>query len=275
MTQRTGTAATFRRVAALASAVLATTVLSAGCGAAGSTGSGSGPAPSPSADPKAALLAAVPDEKDPAFRFSTLDGTDKFVGVVDPAAHAMELGLTQKVDDPGFTMAMTFRVIDEDLWMKVKLTGIPGLHDMLKMPKRWMTLDRTKLKDETEAPVYQNADPANTAAIIRTADTVEDKGSGTYTGVADLTANADVQSAFDGVDVTALGEAAKKVPFTAVVGPDGNLTTLTLEIPAAGKHKAMKLVTRYYDFGKAPKLTAPSGEEVQKAPTSAYELLNG
>ncbi|MET8909758.1 hypothetical protein [Micromonospora sp. NPDC004551] len=273
MTQRTGTAVTFRRVAALATAVLATTVLSAGCGAGGSAGSE--PTAAPSADPKAVLLAAVPNDKDPAFRFSTLDGTDTFVGVVDPAAHAMDLGITQKNDDPEFTMAMTFRVIDEDLWMRVKLTGMPGLHDAMKLPKRWMALDRTKLDDESEAPVYQNADPANTAAIIRTADTVEDEGSGTYTGVADLTANADVQSAFDGIDVTALGEAAKKVPFTAVVGPDGNLTTLTLEIPAAGKQKAMKLVTRYYDFGKAPKLTAPSGDQVQKAPASAYELLNG
>ncbi|MEU4479654.1 hypothetical protein AB0F68_16590 [Micromonospora sp. NPDC023966] len=273
MTQRTGTAVTFRRVAAIATAVLAATALSAGCGTGGSTGSD--PAPSPSADPKAALLAAVPDDKDPAFRFSTLDGADKFVGVVDPAAHAMELGMSQKNDDPEFTMDMTFRVIDEDLWMRVKLTGISGLHDMLKLPKRWMALDRTKLDDGSEAPVYQNADPANTGAIIRTADTVEDKGNGTYTGLADLTDNVDVKSAFDGVDVAALGEAAKKVPFTAVVGPDGNLSSLTLEIPAAGKQKAMKLVTRYYDFGKAPKLTAPAGDQVQKAPASAYELLNG
>ncbi|MGY0008174.1 hypothetical protein [Micromonospora sp. I033] len=275
MTQRTGTAATFRRVAALAAAVLAATTLSAGCGTGDGASGGASSTPGTSAaDPKATLLAAVPDEKDPAFRFSTQDGTDKFTGVVDPAAHAMELGMTQKNEDPEFTMAMTFRVIDEDLWMRVKLTGIPGLHDMLKLPKRWMALDRTKLDDETEAPVYQNADPANTAAIIRTADTVTDKGNGTYTGVADLTANADVQSAL-GVDVAALGTAATKVPFTVVVGPDGNLATLTLEVPAAGKKKAMKLVTRYYDFGKAPKVTAPAGDEVQKAPSSAYEVLNG
>ncbi|MFG3301999.1 hypothetical protein [Micromonospora chersina] len=277
MTQRTGTAATFRRVAALATAVLAATALSAGCGTGdgASEGAGSTPGASAPADPKATLLAAVPDDKDPAFRFSNLDGADKFTGVVDPAAHAMELGMSQKNDDPEFTMNMTFRVIEEDLWMRVKLTGMPGLHDMLKLPKRWMALDRTKLSDGSEAPVYQGADPANTAAIIRTSDTVEDKGNGTYTGFADLTDNADVQSAFDAVDVSALGDAAKKVPFTAVVGPDGNLTSLTLDVPAAGKQKAMKLVTRYYDFGKAPKLTAPAGDEVQKAPASAYEMLNG
>ncbi|WP_262282983.1 hypothetical protein [Micromonospora sp. MA102] len=272
MTQRTGTAATFRRVA-LATAVLATTALAAGCGTGASTGSD--PTPSPSADPKAALLAAVPDEKDPAFRFSTVDGADKLTGVVDPAAHAVELGMSEKNDDPEFTMNITFRLIDEDVWMRVKLTGAAGLHDMLKLPKRWMALDRTKLDDASEIPVYDGADPANTAAIIRTAETVEDKGNGTYTGFADLADNVDVQNSFSGVDVAALGEAAKKVPFTAVVGPDGNLTTLTLDIPAVGKQKATKLVARYYDFGKAPKLTAPAGDQVQKAPASAYEMLKG
>ncbi|KAB1901757.1 hypothetical protein [Micromonospora sp. AMSO31t] len=270
MMQRTGTAATFRRVAALTTAVLAAPALSAGCG----TGDGgSDPGASAPADPKATLLAAVPDEKDPAFRFSTVEGADKLTGVVDPGAHALELGMSEKIDDPEFTMNITFRLIDEDIWMRVKLTGAAGLHDVLKLPKRWMALDRTKLDDVSEIPVYDGADPANTAAIIRTAETVEDKGNGTYTGFADLADNVDVRNSFSGFDVATLGEAAKKVPFTAVVGPDGNLTTLTLDIPAVGKQKAMKLVTRYYDFGKAPKLTAPSGDQVQKAPASAYELL--
>lgn len=272
MTQRFGSAGNLRRIAALATAMLATTVLSAGCGT-GDASEGAGPAPSPSADPKAALLAAVPDEKDPAFRFSTIEGTEKFDGLVDPAARGVELTVSEK--DPEFTMGMTFRVIEDDIWVRVKITGMPGLQEAMKLPKRWMLLDRTKLDDASEVPVYQNADPANTAAVIRTAETVEDRGNGTYGGFADLTANADIRENFSTVDVAALGEAAKKVPFTAVVGPDGNLTSLTLDVPAAGKTKAMKLVAKYYDFGKAPKLTAPTGSQVQKAPASAYEMLNG
>ncbi|MGC4893835.1 hypothetical protein [Micromonospora sp. DT31] len=275
MTQRIGTAATLRRVASLATVVLAATVLSAGCATATRDEAGSAPAPSPSADPKAALLAAVPDDEDPAFRFSTAEGGEKFNGVVDPAARGVELSVSQKNKDPKFTMAMTFRIIDEALWVRVKLTGIPGLHDRLKLPKRWMTMDRAKLSDASEVPAYEGADPANMAAIIQTAGTVEDRGNGTYGGFVDLTANADVRDNFSSVDVDALGEAAKKVPFTAVVGPDGNLTSLTLEIPAAGKQKAMKLVARYYDFGKAPRISAPTGADVQKAPASAYEMLNG
>ncbi|MDW3850371.1 hypothetical protein NMK34_27540 [Micromonospora sp. BRA006-A] len=274
MTQRNGSAGSLRRIAALATAVLATAVLSAGCGTGDATES-AGPAPSPSADPKATLLAAVPDEKDPAFRFSTIEGADKFDGVVDPATRGLELSMSEKSKDPEFTMGMTFRVIEEDIWMRVKITGMAGLQDMMKLPKRWMLLDRTKLDDASGVPVYQNADPANTAAVIRTAETVEDRGDGTYAGFADLTANADIRESFTTVDVAALGDAAKKVPFTAVVGPDGNLTSLTLELPAAGKQKAMKVVAKYYDFGKAPKISAPTGSQVQKAPASAYEMLNG
>ena len=274
MTQRFGSVVSLRRTAALATAVLATAVLSAGCGTGDAT-EGTGPAPSPSADPKAALLAAVPDEKDPAFRFTTIEGADKFDGVVDPAARGLELSMSEKSKDPEFTMGMTFRVIEEDIWMRVKITGMAGLQDMMKLPKRWMLLDRTKLNDASDVPVYQNADPANMAAVIRTAETVEDRGDGTYAGFADLTANADIRESFTTVDVAALGDAAKKVPFTAVVGPDGNLNSLTLELPAAGKQKAMKVVAKYYDFGKAPKLTAPTGAQVQKAPASAYEMLNG
>ncbi|MCZ7435263.1 hypothetical protein O7598_02535 [Micromonospora sp. WMMC241] len=274
MTQRNGTAATVRRIVLRTAAVLATTALAAGCGT-GDSSEGAGPAPSASPDPKAALLAAVPNEQDPGFRFLLQDGADKYTGVLDPATEAMDLALKQQNDDPKFTMAMTFRWIDKDLWMRVKLTGLPGLHEMLKLPKRWMAMDRDKLKDEASIPAYQGADPGNTAAVIRTADTVTDKGNGTYTGLADLTDNADVQSTFENVDLKALGEAGRKVPFTAVVGPDGNLTSLTLDVPAAGKQKAMKLVTKYYDYGKAPKIAAPTGDDVQKAPSSAYEMLNG
>ncbi|MFG1677214.1 hypothetical protein [Micromonospora sp. NPDC049282] len=274
MTQRNGTAATVRRIVLRAAAVLATTALAAGCGT-GDASEGSGPAPTPPADPKATLLAAVPTEQDPAFRFLLQDGTDKFTGVLDPAGEAMDFAIQQQNDDPKFTMGLTFRFIDQDLWLRVKLTGLADVPDSLKLPKRWMAMDRGKLKDESSIPAYQGADPGNTAAVIRTADTVTDKGNGTYTGLADLTDNADVQSTFENVDLKALGEAGKKVPFTAVVGPDGNLTSLTLDVPAAGKQKAMKLVTKYYDYGKAPKIAAPTGDQVQKAPALAYEMFNG
>lgn len=277
--QRTGTAGTTRRVATTATAVLAATTLLTGCGpkekAVGGSAatSAAAPASSPATDPKTTLLAAVPNEQDPAFRFSGIDGTDKVTGMVDPAVKAMELSYTLKFDeDPTVSMDMSFRVIEERSWMRVKVAGIDGLQQMMKIPTRWMALDKSKIKKD--APGYEGTDPGSAAAIIGTADTVIDKGDGTYTGFADLTRGTEVADAISSVDVATLGDAAKKVPFTAVVGADGNLASLTVELPAAGRQKAGRYVVKYFDFGKAPKVTAPTGSDVQEAPAKAYELLN-
>ncbi|KWV31409.1 hypothetical protein [Micromonospora rifamycinica] len=278
MTQRTGTTGSIRRVAATGSALLTATVLLTGCAVPDRSSAGAtppAPSTSPSPDPKTALLAAVPDDDDPRFRFTHSGGADKVSGVVDPAAEATELTFSQRSTDPAFTMTMSMRVIDDRVWMRVKLTGIDGLHEAMKLPKRWMKLDPSKIKDEADNLVYEGADPGNTGVLIESASTVQDKGSGTYTGFIDLTASDQAAQAVDDVDVAALGPAARQVPFTAVVGADGNLGSLTLKVPAAGKAKAHTVVTRYYDFGKAPSLAAPSGDQVQTAPASAYELLNG
>ncbi|SBT48083.1 hypothetical protein [Micromonospora auratinigra] len=283
MMQRTGAAGTIRRVATTATAVLAATTFLAGCGGTRGTDGGSDPAPaapaapaaasSAAADPKAVLLAAVPNEQDPAFRFSGVDGTDKITGMVDPAGKAMELSYAQKFEeDTSVSMKLSFRMIEERSWMRVRVSGIDGLQQMMKIPTRWMALDKSKIKEDP--PVYEGTDPGNAAVIIGTADTVTDKGDGTYTGFADLTRGTEVADAISSVDVAALGAAAKKVPFTAVVGADGNLASLTVELPAAGKKKAGRYVVKYFDFGKAPKVAAPSGSEAQPAPEEAYELLN-
>ena len=76
-------------------------------------------------------------------------------------------------------------------------------------------------------------------------------------------------------EAATLGEAGKHVPFTALVGPDHHLTSLVLEIPAAGKNKAYRYVVTYADFDSTPKITAPAGSAATKAPALAYEVLNG
>ncbi|MEU4781385.1 hypothetical protein [Micromonospora sp. NPDC023633] len=281
MTQRTGAAGRVRRVATAAAVLLAVTSLVAGCGDDDSqetpTASSPTPSASPSANPKSTLLAAVPTEEDPAFRFEGSDPSGAVTGVVDPAGKGMDLTMTEKDEELDFTMKLSFRLIEQRSWMKVSFDGAEQLSSMLKLPKKWMELDHAKLTDPASVPYYEGADPGNTGAILRAAaDTVTDQGGGTYAGTVDLTHGEHVRQAMaDAVDVDALGAAAKTIPFTAVVGADGNLTSLTLEIPAAGKNKATKYVVKYFDFGKAPKVTVPTGSQAQEAPASAYELLNG
>ncbi|MFG3713215.1 hypothetical protein [Micromonospora sp. NPDC047730] len=277
MTNGTGRAGTVRRNAGALAAVLTATTLLAGCGAIGTGseagGTASGQA-SPTATPKQALLAAVPDGTEGAFRFTGKDATADLSGVVDPDAKGIDLTAAVKDPEHGFTTRMSFLVVQERIWMKVKFTGTEGLTGLPKLPNRWMELDRARLTDPESTPTYEGADVGNAGPIIEAATRVEEKSDRTYAGIADLTGGAAAEAVGE-EEVAALGDAARQVPFTAVVGADGNLASLTVDVPAAGKAKAWTYVVKYLDYGAAPKLAAPSGDAAQQAPKLAYEMLNG
>ncbi|MFG2103032.1 hypothetical protein ACGFJ5_20785 [Micromonospora echinaurantiaca] len=274
MTNGTGRAGTVRRGAGALAAVLATTLL-VGCGLAGTdSGAGGAGSATPPVSPKQALLAAVPDGSEGAFRFSGKDATSDLSGVVDPDAKGIDLTAAVKDPEHGFTTRMSFLVVQERIWMKVKFTGTEGLTGLPKLPNRWMELDRSRLTDPDATPTYEGVDVGNAGPIIQAATTVEEKADRTYAGVVDLTA-AEAAKAVGEEEVAALGDAARQVPFTAVVGADGNLTSLTLDVPAAGTAKAWTYVVKYADYGSAPKLAAPGGDAAQPAPKLAYQMLNG
>jgi hypothetical protein len=265
MTQRTGTTATTRRFAVMAVALLAVTLV-AGC----EDKAVPGAAPSPP-DPKQELLAAVPGEQDPAFRFTTSDASGDVSGVVDPVNRGMDIDTVTK--DKDFTLEMSFRTVESRTWMKVNFKGAKNIQKLMKLPTKWMELDPTKLDGPDTLPTYEGTDPGNAEAIIRAATDVQAGEPGTYTGVVDLSAVPELADAVAGV--SALGDAAGQLPLSAVVGADGNLSSLTLEIPAAGKQKASEYVVEYFDFGAAPEVVAFTDDQAQKAPTAAYDLLNG
>ncbi|MEU4338905.1 hypothetical protein AB0F59_30365 [Micromonospora lupini] len=272
MTQATGTAGTILRTVGTATAVLAATTLLAGCGPKSEPTAApqSSPSASPSASPKEALLDAVPDGTEGAFRFSGKDSSSTISGRIDPAAKAFELNMVMPPDD-GVVVKMSFLVIEDQNWVKAKFTGRAGLP---KFPDKWMKLDRAKLTDAASIPTYDGVDQGNAGPLIQAATSVEEKSPGQYVGFIDVSETEAAKALEDG-EAAALGEAAKKVPFTAVVGADKHLASLTLKIPAAGKAKAYDYVVRYADYGSAPKISVPTGAAATKAPATAYELLNG
>ncbi|MET8528844.1 hypothetical protein [Micromonospora sp. NPDC005172] len=272
MTQATGTAGTIRRTVGTAAAVLAATTLLAGCGPKSEPAAApqSSPSASPSVSPKEALLDAVPDGTEGAFRFSGKDASSTIDGRIDPAAKAFELNMVMPPDE-GVVVKMSFLVIEEQNWVKAKFSGRPGLP---KFPDKWMKLDRAKLTDATSIPTYDGVDQGNAGPLIQAATSVEQKSPGQYVGFIDVSAGEAAKALEDG-EAAALGEAGKKVPFTAVVGADKHLASLTLKMPAAGKAKAYDYVVRYADYGSAPKITVPTGAATTKAPAMAYDLLNG
>ncbi|MER7439548.1 hypothetical protein [Micromonospora avicenniae] len=274
MTQRTRTAGLLRR-AVVTSAALAVAALAAGCGSGtGSDGAAEPAQPSAAPTPKEALLAAVPDGTEGTIRFSGRDSSSTMSGVVDPTAKGTELTTAIKDADLGFTTTLSFRVVGDQAWMKVKFSNTKGLTGFPKLPDRWLKLDRSRIADAENAPAYEGADVGNTGPLIEAATKVEEQGAGKYAGTIDLTSG-EAAKVLDAEEMSALGEKAAAVPFTAEVGPDGNLASLALKVPAAGGRKAYEYLVQYRDYGTAPKVTAPAGSGAQDAPAAAYELLNG
>ncbi|MFG2048803.1 hypothetical protein ACGFIW_15395 [Micromonospora sp. NPDC048935] len=272
MTQATGSASTTRRTVGVIAAMLATTTLLGGCGPKSEPASApqSSPSASPTADPKESLLDAVPDGTEGTFRFSGKDATSTISGRVDPAAKGVELNTTIPPGADGISVKMSVLIIAEEAWMKMKLTGQAGLP---KFPDKWMKLDRTKLTDSDTIPAYDGADQGNAGPLIQAATSVQEQSPGQYAGVIDVSVGNAAKVLEEG-EAAALGEAAKTVPFTAVVGADKQLSSLTLKIPAAGKAKAYDYVINYADYGTAPKITVPTGAAATNAPKMAYEILN-
>ncbi|MFC0007209.1 hypothetical protein [Micromonospora siamensis] len=281
MTEAPGRTRTLRRTAGTVTALLAATALLEGCGstdepAAAPTGGATAaptvtasPSPSPTANPKETLLAAVPDEGAGPFRFSGKDGSMSMSGRVDPDALGYEISTVFPKDADGISGKMSFLMIKEDLWMKLKLTGHPGLP---RFPDKWMKLDKSKLDDKESVPAYEGADPGQTTALIEAATTVKEQGPGSYTGFIDLT-KGEAADALDEGEAKALGKAGRRVPFTATI-TDEHLTSLVLNIPAAGGNKAYQYVAKYTGFGSTPVIVRPTGDQATKAPALAYEMLN-
>lgn len=273
MTQATGSAGTIRRAVGTVAAMLAATTLLGGCGPKSEPAAapGTSSAASPTSSPKDVLLDAVPDGTEGAFRFSGKDASSNLTGQIDPESKAFEINTAMPPDSDGITTKISFLVIGDKIWMKAKFTGHPGLP---KFPNKWMALDKSKLTDSGSVPSFDGADQGNAGPLIEAATAVEEQGSGTYVGFIDVSSGEAAKALEDG-EAAALGEAAKQVPFTAVVGPDQHLTSLTLKMPAAGKRKAYDYVVTYADYGSTPKITVPTGSQVTKAPAMAYEMLNG
>lgn len=268
MTQATGSAGTIRRAVGTAAAMLAATTLLGGCGP--KSEPAAAPRTSPTASPKESLLDAVPDGTEGAFSFTGKDASSNLTGRIDPESKAFEVNTVLAPDSDGITVKMSFLVIGDKLWMKAKFSGQPGLP---KFPNKWMALDKSKLDDSDGVPSYDGADQGNAGPLIEAATSVEEQGPGKYAGFIDVTSGNAADALEDG-EAAALGEAGKNVPFTALVGPDEHLASLTLEIPAAGDRKAYQYVVTYAGYGSTPKITAPTGAQATKAPAMAYEMLN-
>jgi len=271
---KTSTAATgTRAVRRLATATLVAAAVLAGACEPKTTPARPPTSPTPQSA-KDALVASVPDGDEGTFRFTIKDYEASGSGVVDAASKGVTASIGYKDPDLGFTMNVAFLVVGQKSWVKITFSNTAGLAGLPKLPNKWLLLDPAKLTDPESTPLtFDGPDPANTAVLLASVVTAKKTGPGQYRGTLDLTKTTDADVA-DPAGITAMGEAAKAVPFTATVDTSGRLNAIQIQVPAAGKTRAYEYKMTYTGYGNAPKVTAPSAVESQNAPAEAYELLN-
>ncbi|GAA1806065.1 hypothetical protein GCM10009682_29880 [Luedemannella flava] len=243
----------------------------AACGPADDNAGGAAPTTAP-ASPKDTLIAAAPASSGKSFSFTSTGAGAKGSGRVDPASKGNDLSFAYTDAELGFTMDMKFLVVDADAWVKITFENTDGLTGLPKYPKKWMHLDKSKVTD-TDGEYIFDPDPLSTSSVLKAIVSAEKAGEGDYSGTLDLTAAPDATIVDEEV-LKDLGDAAKAVPFTATIGADGHLATLTVKVPKAGKNKAYTYTEKYADYGTAKPVSAPAAGDAQEAPDSAYEMLN-
>jgi hypothetical protein len=192
-------------------------------------------------------------------------------GVIDATKKAAEFDVVQHNENPTFTMSMTVLLTADKSWAKVVFT--PALGGLPRMPKKWMIVDPSKIKDKSGSPfVYgEESDPGYTNEVFEFATNVTRSSPGRFSGVSDLSDTSD--DILPAGWLKALGGKATAIPFTAVVDGQGRLTSVAVKIPSAGKYKAATYQVTYDRYGATATPTAPAAADQTKAPASFYSLF--
>ncbi|GAB3945830.1 hypothetical protein GCM10027614_38250 [Micromonospora vulcania] len=194
--------------------------------------------------------------------------------------HQPSQSATMKVSlgGPSSDLAMKLDVIHAkpDSWAKLELTGptadsLPALKQ-LNLGK-YQHLDQSRIKGNRSLGFdFEKFDPAGSAVLTQGITEVRSTGTGAYAGTIDITKAAEAGS-LNAATIAALGTQAKTVPFTAKVDPQGRLSELVLQIPAAGQTTAQEIKMTYSDYGAATAAQKPPADQVVEAPSELYGLF--
>ncbi|MFD0822971.1 hypothetical protein ACFQ0D_32665, partial [Micromonospora zhanjiangensis] len=180
-------------------------------------------------------------------------------GAMDPAAKKAQMAMN--VSAGAQSIKMDIVMLDKDLYLKI--TGMPN------MSNKWMHVDASKVKAGSSLDVMPGGDPAGASKMINSVVDVQRDGEHRFKGTLDLTK---AQSA-NAAALSALGDKAKAVPFTATVDGQGRLTDLTVQMstlqPGVGDLK-----TSYSDFGAPVSVNKPPAGQTTEAPSELLNLFN-
>ncbi|MET8198780.1 hypothetical protein [Micromonospora taraxaci] len=281
---------TVRRLGAgLVAAALITPALAAcasgGTGTAGSTAtptvtaSGTAsPSGAPAAgDAKQALLDSTKEISNGNFRFALAGAGSTVEGQVHQPSQSAAMKIA--IGGPSSDLAMKLDVIHfkPDSWVKLELSGptansLPAIKQ-LNLGK-YQHLDQARIKGNRNLGFdFDKVDPAGSAVLTQGITEVRSTGTGAYAGTIDVTKAAEAGS-LNAATIAALGTQAKTVPFTAKVDPQGRLSELVLQLPAAGQTAGQEIKMTYSDYGAATAVQKPPADQVVEAPAELYNLFN-
>jgi hypothetical protein len=243
------------------------------CGANGSEPAATeSTAPAIPADPKQALLDSIREISKGNFRFTlTADGVTG-EGMVHLPSHSARM--TVKSDDSDSTFTMDLIYIESDSWVRLDMPELAELAGKSSLASgKYLHLDRSKIQNDDLKFDFNDVDPAGSELLVKAIVDVRKTDEGVYTGTLDLSKATDADLV-DEETVKALGVQATKLPFTANVDAQGRLTTLSIQVPAAGDTKAHELKINYLDYGAATPVEKPAPSETEEAPAETYEMFN-
>ncbi|MCW3815372.1 hypothetical protein ONA91_12995 [Micromonospora sp. DR5-3] len=228
-------------------------------------------------DAKQALLNSTNAIRDGNFRFSMSGAGSTAEGQVHEPSQSAEMRMTIGDQSSDLMMKLDLIHYKPDSWVKLELGGkaagsVPGVQK-LNLGK-YQHLDQTRIKGNRALGFdFDKLDPAGSAVLTQGITEVRQTGEGTYAGTVDVSKAAEAGS-LDPAVITALGAQAKSVPFTAKVDPQGRLSELVLQVPAAGQSAAQDIRITYTDYGNASAAQKPPADQVVEAPPEFYNLFD-
>ncbi|MEU2615283.1 hypothetical protein ABZ570_27435 [Micromonospora sp. NPDC007271] len=228
-------------------------------------------------DAKQALLNSTNAIRDGNFRFTMSGAGSTAEGQVHEPSQSAEMRMA--IGDASSDVMMKLELIHykPDSWVKLELGGkaadsVPGVRQLNL--GRYQHLDQTRIKGNRALGFdFDTLDPAGSAVLTQGITEVRETGDGTYAGTLDVSRAAEAGS-LDPALITALGAQAQAVPFTAKVDPQGRLSELVLQVPAAGQNAAQEIRITYTDYGNATAAQKPPADQVVEAPPEFYNLFN-
>jgi hypothetical protein len=236
----------------------------AGCSSNGSTGGTADPTASatsaaPQAEPREELAAAVEklgtDTAKVDFAMTGVTGS----GAVDPAAKKMQMTMTVAAGNQSLKTAMI--ALDTDLYLR--MDGVPNVSG------KWLHVDAADLGAGNQLRQWSSGDPIGANNLLSGMADVQRVAEHSFKGTLDFTKSTTV----DQKSLSALGDKAKAVPFTAETDEQGRLTELTIDLDSVQAGLGQMRAT-YSDFGAPVTVEKPAGQ-IQEAPAELLRTFGG